>query len=87
MQASTRDLSVAAIVGAVFGAAVTWLGYSGFAPAIYLALPGGLVDIALNTPYHASALTATAVNAPLYALIAFGIAALTKRWRSQRTAT
>jgi hypothetical protein len=87
MQASTRDLSVATIVGTLFGAAVTWLGYSGFAPAIYLALPGGLVDIAVNTPYHASALAASTVNAPLYALIALGIAALIKRRRFQRTAT
>jgi hypothetical protein len=87
MQASRRDLSVAAVVGVVFGWLVTWLGYSGFRPAFYFALPGGLVDIALNTPYHVSALTAAVVNAPLYAFIALGITALTKRRRTQRTST
>lgn len=81
MRASTRFLLLVSLLGAAFGVAVTLLAYAGLRPAAYLALPGGLVDLEVNTPYHPSARLAAAVNAPLYALLTVGVDAFARRWR------
>lgn len=70
------------LAAALLGAGLTTLLYRwpGLPPALArLTVIGVAVDLVVNSPYHPSLRLAAAVNAAVYALLAWGVVAIARR--------